>query len=257
MAKNKPSVNAKGDATKGKASGAASGGTSDQGEGKGTPATEDPVPQQRDLARYVLSFDKTGGTIVKMEKIDEETGETKELGREDYAAAFASARAASPGATIAGGYASPVLALPMVAPQTTEGKQAMNMNELSYNQGAADAVAALAGYGVPDQFGGVADAYGGYSDAAGGYSDAFGGYADASGGYYDAAGGYSDPYGGYSDAAGGYTDALGGYTDASGGYFDVYGGYTDPAGGYTDVTGNYMDPASVAYTHGVLSQMPY
>jgi hypothetical protein len=231
-------------------------------EGQGTPVTEKPVPQKVDLARYILSVDNADGTIVKMEKLDEKTGEPRELDRDEYAAAFAFA-----------GYPLPLKKIP-----STEREQAMNMNSLAYNQGAADAAASLAAYGiVPDQFGGYSDSFGGHTDATGGYSDAFGGYSDAVGGYYDATGGYTDAYGGYSDAAGGYSDAYGGYSDATGGYTDAYGGYTDAAGGYTDVlggyldpdggytdaTGNYTDPATVAYALGTadaasaLGQMPY
>jgi hypothetical protein len=285
MPENKPSSESKENSSARPEPGSASG----QDKGKGTaatPVTEKPVPQKRELSRYVVSVDKAGGTLVKLEKLDDQTGKTQELSRDEYAAAFASAAYPSPAAMINAGYASPLLARQMMGPLTTERKQAMDMNSLSFTQGAADAAAALAAYGLgPDQFGGFADSYGGYADAAGGYSDAFGGYSDATGGYYDAAGGYSDAYGGYSDVAGGYTDAYGGYSDTAGGYSDAYGGYTDatggysdpyggysdaaggytdalggytdPAGGYTDAAGNYTDPASAAYIAGAMSQMPY
>jgi hypothetical protein len=256
MAEEKPSEKSNQNTPTQPPPGVASGELSGKDKTEGIPVTEKPVPQKRELSRYVLSVDKAGGTVVKIEKMDDQTGKTEELSRDEYAAAFASAAYPSP--------------LPRISLSGTEKKQEMNINSLSFNQGAADAAAALYGV-VPDQFGGFSDMLGGYTDATGGYSDAFGGYSDATGGYYDAAGGYSDAFGGYSDTAGGYTDAYGGYSDAAGGYSDIYGGYadafggysdayggyTDPAGGYTDAAGNYVDPASVAYVHGALSQMPY
>jgi hypothetical protein len=60
------------------------------------PVTEKPVPTQRKISRYVASVDEATGCVVKIEKLDEKTGEPKALSQEECAAAYAYANYAAP-----------------------------------------------------------------------------------------------------------------------------------------------------------------
>jgi hypothetical protein len=188
-------------------------------------AKGDAQSENKGVTEYTVTIDNRTGLPVAIQKVDEATGEKRDLTAGDYATLCYGGSAAS-----------------LSAPAGTAA--ATDPHTLAYYQGAADAAkaATASSGGSFDATGGFSDAYGGYSDAYGGYADPLGGYTDSYGGYSDAAGGYSDPYGGYSDPYGGYSDAAGGYYDAAGGYSDPYGGYADAYGGYTDAYGGYSDP---------------
>jgi hypothetical protein len=50
--------------------------------------TEKPVASRRKVSQYVLSVDDTTGSILKMEKLDEKTGQRKEFTQDEYASAY-------------------------------------------------------------------------------------------------------------------------------------------------------------------------
>jgi hypothetical protein len=58
--------------------------------------TEKPVPTERTVAQFVVSVDATTGAIVKIEDLDETTGQRREFTPEEYAAAYAFAGYAAP-----------------------------------------------------------------------------------------------------------------------------------------------------------------
>jgi hypothetical protein len=72
-----------------------SGGTSPAGGGK-PPVTEKPVATRRKISQYVVSVDDATGSIVKIEKMDEQTGTPREFTQEEYAAAYGFASYAAP-----------------------------------------------------------------------------------------------------------------------------------------------------------------
>jgi hypothetical protein len=51
--------------------------------------TEKPVPSQRKISKYVASVDDATGYLIKIEKLDEKTGEPRALSTEECAAASA------------------------------------------------------------------------------------------------------------------------------------------------------------------------
>jgi hypothetical protein len=55
--------------------------------GQEPPVTEKPIATRRKISQYVVSVDDVTGSIVKIEKLDEQTGERKELTQEEAAAA--------------------------------------------------------------------------------------------------------------------------------------------------------------------------
>jgi len=63
---------------------------------QGPPVTEKPVATRRPISHYVVSVDDTTGSIVKIEKLDEQTGERKRLTQADYVAAYGRAASAAP-----------------------------------------------------------------------------------------------------------------------------------------------------------------
>jgi hypothetical protein len=69
--------------------------------GQEPPVTEKPVATRRKISQYVVSVDDATGSIVKIEKLDERTGERRELTPEEAAAACC---AASYGAPYYAGY---------------------------------------------------------------------------------------------------------------------------------------------------------
>ena len=83
---------------KGKAATAA-GATADEIE---PPVTEKPVPTQMKISQFVVSVDDSTGAIVKIERLDEQTGLRTELTQQEYAAGYALASYA--------GYLTPYLA---------------------------------------------------------------------------------------------------------------------------------------------------
>lgn len=73
-------------------------------------ATEKPVVTRRHIAQYVVSVDDATGTIVKIEKVDGQTGQPKEFTPEEYAAAYSFASYAGYGAPYGAQYAAPLYA---------------------------------------------------------------------------------------------------------------------------------------------------
>ena len=73
----------------------ASEGTSPAG-GEVPPVTEKPVATRRKISQYVVSVDEATGSIVKIEKMNEQTGKPRELTQEEYAAAYGFASYAAP-----------------------------------------------------------------------------------------------------------------------------------------------------------------
>ncbi len=67
-------------------------------EKKETLVTEKPVPSvpAKKTSQYVVTVDNETGLAVKIEKLDEGTGEHKELSKEEYTAVFAYASLAAP-----------------------------------------------------------------------------------------------------------------------------------------------------------------
>jgi hypothetical protein len=112
------------------------------------PVAEKPVATRRKISQYVVSVDDATGFTVKVEKLDEATGQRKELTQEEYAAAYALVSYAMP---YYAAYTAPLYD-PMQAYR-------------SYLKALADYWKAFA-----DGLGGYTDAYGGYSAPAGGYS---------------------------------------------------------------------------------------
>ena len=53
------------------------------------PVTEKPVPTETALVQYLVSVDSAKGIVVKIERVDEKTGERRELTQEEYVAAYA------------------------------------------------------------------------------------------------------------------------------------------------------------------------
>lgn len=62
---------------------------------KERPATEKPIPSQSRLTQYIVSVDEMGYAR-KIEKLNEATGERKELSNEEYAAAYSLASSVAP-----------------------------------------------------------------------------------------------------------------------------------------------------------------
>jgi hypothetical protein len=60
------------------------------------PVTEKPVATRRKISQYVVSVDGATGSIVKIEKLDEQTGKPKEFTQAEYAAAYSFASYAAP-----------------------------------------------------------------------------------------------------------------------------------------------------------------
>jgi hypothetical protein len=60
------------------------------------PVTEKPVATRRKISQYVVSVDEVTGSIVKIEKLDEQTGKPKEFTRAEYTAAYSFASYAAP-----------------------------------------------------------------------------------------------------------------------------------------------------------------
>jgi hypothetical protein len=95
------------------------------------PVTEKPVPAKRSITRYTVSVDDATGHIVKIEKLDEKTNQSRELTQSEYAAAYSFASSAAPY------YAASTAALhdPLNSP-------AMQ----AYFRGIADYIRAITGY---------------------------------------------------------------------------------------------------------------
>lgn len=64
--------------------------------GAAPPVTEKPVATRRKISQYVVSVDDATGSITKIEKLDEKTGERKQFNQGDYVAAYGCANYAAP-----------------------------------------------------------------------------------------------------------------------------------------------------------------
>jgi hypothetical protein len=58
--------------------------------------TEKPVPTRSKTSQYVVSVDDATGFVVKIEKLDDETGQRREFTQDEYMAAYASMSSAMP-----------------------------------------------------------------------------------------------------------------------------------------------------------------
>jgi hypothetical protein len=74
------------------------GGTPSPGEKEPsiTPVTEKPVALRRKISQYVVSVDDATGAIVRIETLDEKTGQPREFTQEEYAAAYGFASYVAP-----------------------------------------------------------------------------------------------------------------------------------------------------------------
>jgi hypothetical protein len=72
-----------------------SGSTSPAG-GEQPPVTEKPVATRRKISQYIVSVNDATGSIVKIEKMDEQTGKPREFTQEEYAVAYGFASYAAP-----------------------------------------------------------------------------------------------------------------------------------------------------------------
>jgi len=64
--------------------------------GSAPPVTEKPVATRRKISQYVVSVDDATGSIIKIEKIDEQTGKPREFTQEEYAVAYGFASYVAP-----------------------------------------------------------------------------------------------------------------------------------------------------------------
>lgn len=71
-------------------------GETSEAEGSEKLATEMPVPTVRRISQYLVSVDDTTGTVVRIEKVDPDKGDKKELSQDEYAAAYAYAGYSAP-----------------------------------------------------------------------------------------------------------------------------------------------------------------